>query len=202
MAPPIPPSADHIGHSVGGGKVHIGVYLDYCCPFSAKMYKTLFGQVAPNYGNKLKVTFHHQVQPWHPQSTMMHESALAVAKVAGDDAFWKFSAALMETAETYYDVNTFDMTRRQIYESLAELAASVGVDKAAVLEELFLSEAALAEGQKNPGNGVTQSLKWEVKASRQMSMHVSPTTTLNGLVYDTSSGWTLGQWKELLDPIV
>ena len=27
-----------------------------------------------------KFTFHHQVQPWHPQSTAMHEAALAVAK--------------------------------------------------------------------------------------------------------------------------
>ena len=61
---------------------------------------------------------------------------------------------------------------------------------------------ALAAGQKNPGNAVTQSLKWEVKASRQMSMHVSPTTTLNGLVYDTSSGWSMEQWTDLLDPLV
>lgn len=202
MGPPIPPSADHIGHTVGTGKVHLGVYLDYCCPFSGKMYNMLFGKVKPHYGEKVKLTFYHQVQPWHPQSTYMHEAALAVAKVAGEDAFWKFSTALFENAETYYDVNTFDLTRRQIYESLAELAGSVGVDKAKVMNELVLSAEALASGQKNPGNGVTQNVKWEVKASRQMSMHVSPTTTLNGLVYDTSSGWSLEQWTELLDPLV
>jgi hypothetical protein len=31
---------------------------------------------------------------------------------------------------------------------------------------------------------------------------VSPTTTLNGMVCDTSSGWSLDQWKEFLDPHV
>ena len=60
----------------------------------------------------------------------------------------------------------------------------------------------MAAGHKNPGNAVTQDMKWEMKASRQMSMHVSPTTVLNGLVYDTSSSWTLEQWRELLEPVL
>jgi hypothetical protein len=60
----------------------------------------------------------------------------------------------------------------------------------------------LDAGQKNPGNAVTQDMKWEIKSSRQLSMHVSPTTTLNGLVCDTSSSWTLSQWRELLEPVL
>jgi hypothetical protein len=48
MGPPIPPSPTHIGHHLGAAsaKVHLGVYLDYCCPFSAKAYRMLFGQVS------------------------------------------------------------------------------------------------------------------------------------------------------------
>jgi hypothetical protein len=60
----------------------------------------------------------------------------------------------------------------------------------------------LDAGQKNPGNAVTQDMKWEIKSSRQLSMHVSPTTMLNGLVYETSSSWTLEQWRELLEPVL
>lgn len=45
MGPPIPPSADFIGHTVGKGKHQLAVYLDYTCPFSGKMYNMLFGQV-------------------------------------------------------------------------------------------------------------------------------------------------------------
>lgn len=60
----------------------------------------------------------------------------------------------------------------------------------------------LDAGQKNPGNAVTQNMKWEIKSSRQLSMHVSPTTMLNGLMYDTSSSWTLEQWRELLEPVL
>jgi len=86
MGPPIPPAASHIGHHVGPAtaKVHLGVYLDYCCPFSAKSYRMLFGQVVPHLGDRIRVSFYHQVQSWHPQSAYMHEAALAVAKVGGE----------------------------------------------------------------------------------------------------------------------
>lgn len=36
---------------------------------------------------------------WHPQSLLTHEAGLAVSKVAGEDAFWKFSDALFERQE-------------------------------------------------------------------------------------------------------
>jgi hypothetical protein len=86
MGPPIPPAASHIGHHLGPAtaKVHLAVFLDYCCPFSAKAYRMLFGQVVPHFGDRIRVSFYHQVQSWHPQSAYMHEAALAVAKVAGE----------------------------------------------------------------------------------------------------------------------
>ena len=52
------------------------------------------------------------------------------------------------------------------------------------------------------GNACTQELKFHVKLGRQTGIHVSPTTVLNGMVCDTSSGWGLEQWKEFLDPHV
>jgi hypothetical protein len=34
----------------------------------------------------------------------------------GEEAFWKFSALLMDEQEQFFDVNTYDLSRRQIYE--------------------------------------------------------------------------------------
>ena len=41
-----------------------------------------------------------------------------------------------------------------------------------------------------------------MKLGRQTGIHVSPTTTLNGMVCDTSSSWDLEQWRAFLDPHV
>ncbi len=38
---------------------------------------------------------------------------------------------------------------------------------------------------------------------RQNGIHASPTFLVNGLVVgQASSGWTLEQWRELLDPVL
>ena len=55
---------------------------------------------------------------------------------------------------------------------------------------------------KNGGTLVTQKLKFHVKLGRQLGIHVSPTCCLNGLICDTSSGWTLEEWTAFLDPHV
>jgi len=47
---------------------------------------------------------------------------------------------------------------------------------------------------------VDQHMKYHIKFARQNGIHVSPTTTLNGLVFDSSSSWGLEEWKECLDP--
>jgi protein-disulfide isomerase len=48
-----------------------------------------------------------------------------------------------------------------------------------------------------------QLIKWEQKYGRQNGIHASPTFLVNGLVVgQASSGWTLEQWRELLDPLL
>ena len=39
---------------------------------------------------------------WHPQSSLAHEAGLAVAKVGGDEGFWKFSDAMFEYQEVQH----------------------------------------------------------------------------------------------------
>jgi hypothetical protein len=45
----------------------VELYLDYVCPYSAKMFKTVYESVFPlvkerNY--KVEFLFRHQIQPW------------------------------------------------------------------------------------------------------------------------------------------
>ena len=51
---------------------------------------------------------------WHPQSTMTHEAGLAVARLGGDGAFWRFSDALYERQADFFDETVWDMSRRQV----------------------------------------------------------------------------------------
>lgn len=70
------------------------LYLDYVCPFSAKMFNTVYHSVFPiiekKYPQKVQILFRQQIQPWHPSSTLVHEAGVVVLKVK-PEGFWKFS---------------------------------------------------------------------------------------------------------------
>ena len=86
------------GSSTSSGStsaVHtLELYLDYVCPFSAKMFSTVYNSVFPigekKYPQKVQFIFRQQIQPWHPSSTLVHEAGVAVLKTK-PEAFWKFS---------------------------------------------------------------------------------------------------------------
>ena len=46
--------------------------------------------------------------------------------VTGEEAFWKFSAVLMDEQATFFDVNTYELTRRQIYDKYASCSLQGG----------------------------------------------------------------------------
>lgn len=83
-------SASH--SSAGRGINRVEYFLDFACPFSAKMYKVLAAKVLPKAASMpdVEMIFRHQVQPWHVQSLILHECSLAVAKVASGK-FEKFA---------------------------------------------------------------------------------------------------------------
>ena len=203
MGPPLP--SVELGRVLPGGesaKLTLAAWLDYACPFSAEAFNTLVNEVGPHYGKDVKIVLYHQVQPWHPQSTMLHEAAVAVHQLKGDSAFYTFSTALMAKQTNFFDANTYDKSRIDVYKELAKLAADSveGLSEELVMEKL--NRVVATDGSLNTGNATTQEIKFHVKLGRQTGIHVSPTTTLNGMVCDTSSGWTLEQWKEFLGPHV
>jgi hypothetical protein len=181
------------------------VFLDYCCPYSAKLYNTLTSTVAPlirsneTFAPAVEIIFRQQIQPWHPSSTLMHEAAVAVLQVA-PDKFWDFSTALFKAQKDFFDVNVVNETRNTTYGRLAKLAASVdGIDGDKVLDKLRISDKPAEDGSLNVGNAVTNDVKIFTKMHRLVSTHVTPTVIFDGVVqHDVSSSWTGEQWQEFL----
>ena len=64
MGPPLPTSDLH-GRAIGpmDAPVTLTAWLDYACPFSAKLFKTVTTQVIPHYGEKVRFGIYHQPQP-------------------------------------------------------------------------------------------------------------------------------------------
>ncbi|EFX00825.1 hypothetical protein CMQ_1906 [Grosmannia clavigera kw1407] len=190
------------------------VFLDYVCPYSAKFFNTLVQGVAPQLaanptgpGSRLQVVFRHQVQPWHPSSTLVHEAGLAVQRVAAaagkPQLFWDFSTALFADQKAYMDVNVVAEGRNATYRRLAALAASStggAVDADTIYELLAIPDKPAADGTVNVGNAITNDLKWTIKYARLLGVHVSPTAIFDGVVAnDISSSWTVDQWLTYLD---
>ncbi|KAI0837643.1 thioredoxin-like protein [Hypoxylon sp. FL0890] len=180
------------------------LFLDYVCPFSAKQFNTFYHSVVPliksnpKWANGLEIIFRQQVQPWHPSSTLVHEAALAVLKVA-PNKYWEFSDALFRNQLDYFDEFVVNEPRNETYKRLAKLAASVGVDEKQVYDLLAISDKVPEGGHPNFGNKITNDLKLQIRFGRLVGVHVSPTVIFDGIVAnDISSSWTKEQWEEWL----
>ncbi|KAF9476989.1 hypothetical protein BDN70DRAFT_881701 [Pholiota conissans] len=176
----------------------LDIFLDYVCPYSAKtalkiekILKPLLGPGTPCAG-KVKVIFRIHPQPWHAVSTLTSEAGLAVLRVSPEN-FWPFSLELFKHQEEYFDIPTQDLTIRQIRQKLAALAATV-IPASAVDQ---FSDALAFKGAANGGNAVTDDLKYNLKFSRQNSIHVSPTVLWDGLIqHQVGSAWNEEEWSE------
>lgn len=179
------------------------LYLDYVCPFSAKMFNTFYTSVRPNLNKYTKpgvrVIFRQQIQPWHPSSTLVHEAGAAVLRVA-PAKFWEFSKTLFEHQKEYFDVNVVHEARNETYKRLAKLAGSVeGIEESKILELLVVSDKPGKDGGLNGGNGVTDDVKLMVKANRVTGVHVTPTVLFNGVPEGgISSSFSAEDWDQWL----
>merc|ERR1711976_16606 len=50
-------------------------------------------------GRSLSFSFYQHVQPWHPQGILLHNAAMAVGTLGGDDDFFVFSDELFKHVE-------------------------------------------------------------------------------------------------------
>ncbi|OJA17710.1 hypothetical protein AZE42_07450 [Rhizopogon vesiculosus] len=178
----------------------LDIFLDYVCPFSAKLSFAIDDVLKPlvdvggQYYGKVKVIMRLQVQPWHATSTYTHEAGLAVARAA-PEKFWPFSIALFKQQDEFFDIPSSTMTPLQIREKLGNIAAQL-ITKEQVIT---FKELLTLKPTPNGGNAVTDDLKYTVKFSRQNGVHVSPTVLWDGLVANQiSSSWGEKEWTEFL----
>ena len=182
-------------------RISVQLYHDVCCPFSKKMFNTLFLKntgLANKYEKEQQVqfTWFPVPQPWHPQSAIMAEAVLSIQKTTPHKT-WAFITAMYANQDNFFDDKVADMSRTALYEGCAALAEGVGCDRAAFLKELICT------GEGNCGNGVTQSLKFYVKQHRKQGVHVTPTVFVNGIeAPQVSSGWSGAEWSEFLDGLL
>jgi len=178
-------------------------FVDYCCPFSALMFKRLTEEVIPHYNKdfpRIKLIIQQVPQPWHMQSSLMHESVCAVRHLYGINVTNTYQTLLLSRRDEYTDVVCQDETRNQICQRLSDLAAVVeGVESEAVMSRLRIR---LIDNERNSGSESTRVLKFYIKQHRQLGIHVTPTCRINGVVIETSSGFTLDNWVALLEPMV
>lgn len=127
------------------------------------MYKTVWPHITSNYPSNLSVIFRPLIQPWHPSSTLCHEAAVAVL-LSHPDKFWPFSEALFEKQLDFYDVGVVHETRNQTYERLADIAATVGVEREGLLKMVHVADKP-KDGSYNVGNEVTNDLKKMIRVS-------------------------------------
>ncbi|KAF9332404.1 hypothetical protein BG006_004720 [Podila minutissima] len=198
------------GHCIAGtssAEHTLELYLDYVCPFSAKIWKQVYHHVVPwlehEHPGKVQVIVRNQIQPWHPSSSLTAEAALAVESI--DPAqFASFSDVLFAHQKKFFDETVIEKSRRDQYETLATLATSTlpkssSITKERILELLYIPTVEDAEKSTNTGNKVAADLKFFIKLGRQTGIHVSPTALWDGLVENAiSSGWTLEAWKDFL----
>ncbi|KAH8899198.1 hypothetical protein GQ53DRAFT_741299 [Thozetella sp. PMI_491] len=192
--------------SAAAEQVHtVEIFLDYVCPFSAKLFNTLYTAVVPairanaQLAARVQFIFRQQVQPWHPSSTLVHEAGVAVLRLA-PEKFWDFSAALFKDQKAYFDVSVVNETRNETYKRLAKLGAqSAGVDEAELYQLLAVPTLPAKDGSLNIGNAVTNDLKVAIKTARLVGVHVSPTVIFDGWpANEISSSWTADQWLQWL----
>ncbi|KAJ7770962.1 hypothetical protein DFH07DRAFT_735015 [Mycena maculata] len=176
----------------------LDIFLDYVCPYSAKLALTIDSVLVPllgpggEYHGKVKVIYRHQVQPWHASSTLVNEAGLAVAR-ASPESFWPFSLRLFQAQNGYFDTPTAneapEVTRGRLANLLETILPSA--------KKPFLDLVALKGG--NGGNAVTDDLKYTIKFSRQNGVHVSPTVLWDGLIENKiESSFTEKDWKDFL----
>lgn len=190
-------------HAIGKGPIVIELWLDYICPFSAKIFYEVYDKVIPaaeeKYPGKFQWVFQNQPQPWHGQGTWVHEAGIAVGLIE-PSKFWEFSKVLFKESEDFYDLNTKDKSRTEIVGKLADLAQQVNVDKEKVADLLTIQSP---DGALNGGSKVTNDLKSFIRVGRQNGIHVTPTVVINGLQDPSiSSSWTAEQWFQKLDSTV
>ncbi|CAI5759292.1 unnamed protein product [Candida verbasci] len=180
----------------------VNLYVDYNCPFSAKLFLKFYGKILPElqskHPDKFQFVYVNVVQPWHPNSVLLNEFSLVYAKLLrelkeGDDLvtpFWDFSKVLYENKEEFYDNSNIKLTRNEIYEQIYDVVSKhteLKFEKDKILNELQIKVGGEPD---NAGNGASADIKYFTKYLRGVGVHATPTVSIDGVVEPSISSGT------------
>lgn len=195
----------------------VNVYLDYNCPFSAKIFFKLRSSVIPalekKHPSKFQFVFVNVVQPWHPNSVLLNEFSLVVAKFLrqkqvkdSNKLFWDVSETIFQNKELFYDTANVNLNRNEIYKQISSLVFSkvdLPFSENDVLNGLTFTHEEDISKVSNSGNEATVDIKYFTKYLRGVGVHVTPTVSINGIVNDSiSSGDEVEKLIETFEKLI
>ncbi len=146
-------------------KVTLLEYSDYECPFCQSFHPTM-QQVMSEYGDKIKWVYRHFPLSFHANAQKAAEASECVGKIAGQDAFWKFT-------DLYFERTTSGGTGLAL-DKLADLGAEAGANRDDVQACLDSDEMAqkvkdqLAKGMEEGVNGTPGTIIIDAKGNTQL----------------------------------
>lgn len=181
----------------------VNLYLDYNCPFSAKIFFK-FVKVIPELQSRhpgdFQFMFVNVVQPWHPNSVLLHEYALVVGQLlkshnveTSNKLYWDVSGSLFENKEQFYDSATVKLGRNEIYKKINDVvyeSVDLPFKKEEVLAKLDISDESDVTKASNEGNAATVDVKYFTRYLRGVGVHITPTVSVDGIVNDIISSGT------------
>lgn len=91
---PVDFEKEHVRGSKDKAQLAIIEYSDYQCPFCHRVHPT-YKQIMETYGDKVVWVYRHFPLSFHPDAMPFAVGSECVAELAGNDAFWSFTDALM-----------------------------------------------------------------------------------------------------------
>ncbi len=152
-------------------KVTMTVFLDFECPFCARVQPTL-DQLESHYGDKLRIAYRHHPLAHHAQALPAHLAAAEAFAQGGSDAFWKMHDLI------YADQRVLDVP------TLLGYASELGLDGGAMQRAIETRRhAALIDA--------------DVAIAEKAGLSGTPAFVING--YKVSGAQTFQRFKGVID---